>query len=237
MYRHHSELPDPQLAKLAGVLRKLGETKPFSAAEALSAVLAAGVVNTSGDIGSAIDDLEDAGVLQQVQKSPPRWAAVGSAAARAAGAATTDVDLSAVERIAAEDHLAVVSTSRADGSIQSSVVNAGVLAHPTSGRQVVGFVTYGKAKLSNLRRRPRACVVFRAGWRWAGVEGHCDIIGPDDAFPGIEPSGLPELLRDVFRAAGGSHGDWDEYDRVMREERRAAVLVRPQRVAGSGNSA
>lgn len=74
--RHHSELSDPQLARLSAVLRQLGTTKSFSANEALSAALAAAVVNNMADIGSAIDDLEDAGVLRQVQKSPPRWEAV-----------------------------------------------------------------------------------------------------------------------------------------------------------------
>jgi hypothetical protein len=44
-----------------------------------------------------------------------------------------------------ERFLVVVSTVRADGTIQSSVVNAGVLAHPVTGEQVVGFVTYGRA--------------------------------------------------------------------------------------------
>ena len=34
--------------------------------------------------------------------------------------------------------LAVVSTLRADTTIQSSVVNAGILAHPVSGAEVVG---------------------------------------------------------------------------------------------------
>jgi CRP/FNR family cyclic AMP-dependent transcriptional regulator len=73
---HHSELSDPQLTELTEVLRGLGTTKPFSANEALSAALAARVVNNRGDIGSAIDDLEDAGVLRQVQSNPPRWAVV-----------------------------------------------------------------------------------------------------------------------------------------------------------------
>jgi ADP-ribose pyrophosphatase YjhB (NUDIX family) len=76
MARHHSELSDPQLARLSDVLRALGRTHPFSASEALSAALGAGVVNTTADIGSAIDDLEDAGVLRQVQRQPPRWEAV-----------------------------------------------------------------------------------------------------------------------------------------------------------------
>jgi len=74
--RHHSDLSDPQLLRLSEVLCRLGATVAFSASEALSAALAAGVVNTTADIGSSIDDLEDAGLLQQVQKNPPRWKAV-----------------------------------------------------------------------------------------------------------------------------------------------------------------
>jgi len=74
--RHHSELSDPELARLADVLRALGTIHPFSASEALSAALGAGVVNTTADIGTAIDDLEDAGVLRQVQRNPPHWEAI-----------------------------------------------------------------------------------------------------------------------------------------------------------------
>jgi PPOX class probable F420-dependent enzyme len=141
------------------------------------------------------------------------------------------VDLSNIDHIGAEDHyLAVVATARADGTVQASVVNAGVLSHPVSGQQVVAFVTYGRAKLANLRQRPRATLVFRAGWQWGAVEGPCDIIGPDDPFPGFDPSELPNLLRSVFRAAGGRHDNWPEFDRVMKDERRAAVLVHPGRV-------
>jgi PPOX class probable F420-dependent enzyme len=141
------------------------------------------------------------------------------------------MDLEEVDRIGAQDkYLAVVATSRPDGTIQASVVNAGILAHPVSGERVVGFVTYGAAKLSNIRARPRSTVVFRAGWQWAAVEGATEVIGPDDPFPGFDPAGLPELIRSVFRSAGGTHDDWESFDRVMREERRAAVLVKPERV-------
>ena len=42
-------------------------------------------------------------------------------------------------RLVDGDHgLVVVSALRADGTIQSSVVNAGVLPHPVTGDQVVG---------------------------------------------------------------------------------------------------
>jgi PPOX class probable F420-dependent enzyme len=147
------------------------------------------------------------------------------------------MDLARFEAIGAQDnYLAVVATARADGTAQASVVNAGVLDHPVSGSPVVGFVTYGPTKLANLRRRPRATVVFRAGWQWAAVEGPCEIAGPDDALEGFAATAVPELLRGVFRAAGGTHDDWDEYDRVMREDRRAAVLVRPERIYSNSGS-
>jgi PPOX class probable F420-dependent enzyme len=141
------------------------------------------------------------------------------------------VELADVARIGTEDrYLAVVATTRADGTVQASVVNAGILPHPVSGEDVVGFVTYGRAKLANLRLRPRATVVFRSGWRWGAVEGACDIVGPNDPLAGVDASDIPGLLRAIFRAAGGTHDDWAEFDRVMREEQRAAVLVRPERV-------
>ncbi len=141
------------------------------------------------------------------------------------------MDLRDVENLAARDHhLAVVATTRADGTIQASVVNAGILAHPVSGREVAAFVTYGRTKLANLRARPKATVVWRAGWEWGAVEGRCEIAGPDDPLAGVDPAALPELIRSIFRAAGGEHDDWDTFDRVMAEERRAAVLVEPERV-------
>jgi PPOX class probable F420-dependent enzyme len=130
--------------------------------------------------------------------------------------------------------LAVISTARADGTIQSSVVNAGVLPDLQSGQDVVAFVTNGKAKLANLRARPQITVTFRAGWQWAAIEGTARIIGPDDPAPGVDAERLRLLRREVFSAAGGTHEDWDEYDRVMEREGRAVVLVTPARVYSSG---
>jgi PPOX class probable F420-dependent enzyme len=148
--------------------------------------------------------------------------------------------LEAVAELAREEHgLAVISTLRADGSIQSSVVNAAVMAHPlTPGNPgspehlVVGFVTYGKVKLANLRARPQLTATFRSAWRWAAVEGSAEIVGPDDPRPGVDSERLRVLLREVFQAAGGGHEDWQEYDRVMREQRRAAVFLTPARSYG-----
>jgi PPOX class probable F420-dependent enzyme len=131
--------------------------------------------------------------------------------------------------------LAVVSTLRADATIQASLVNAGVIPHPATGRPVLAFVTYGKVKLANLRARPQLAVTFRKGWTWATVEGHGELAGPDDPQQWLsDPDQLRLLLRDVFTSAGGTHDDWDEYDRVMAEERRTLVLIAPSRVYSNG---
>jgi PPOX class probable F420-dependent enzyme len=136
-------------------------------------------------------------------------------------------DLSAFAEVASRDHgLCVFSTLRGDGSIQASVVNAGVLQHPLTGGRVVGLVAAGGShKLNNLRADPRATIVARAGWQWATVEGEAEIIGPDDPHPDVDGEALRLLLRNIFQAAGGTHDDWDTYDRVMAAERRAAVLL------------
>jgi PPOX class probable F420-dependent enzyme len=131
-----------------------------------------------------------------------------------------------------EQFLVVVSTVRPDATVQSSVVNAGVLAHPVHGGQVVGFVTYGATKLRNLRARPQLAVTFRAGWAWVTVEGRAQLIGPDDPDPAFDAERLRLLLREVFVAAGGDHDDWDSYDRTMLEQRRTAVFVAPERIYG-----
>jgi PPOX class probable F420-dependent enzyme len=136
---------------------------------------------------------------------------------------------------APEHHLAVVATLRADWTIQSSVVNAGFLAHPSSGRPALAFVTYGRVKLANLRARPQVTATFRHGWKWATVEGCAELAGPDDPQPWLAHADqLRLLLRDVFTAAGGGHDDWEEYDRVMAKERRTAVLIDPVKTYSNG---
>jgi hypothetical protein len=127
---------------------------------------------------------------------------------------------------ARESGLAVVFTSRADGTAPGSVVNAGVLDHPVTGEPVVAFVARGAVrKLANLRARPRLTIVFRSGWEWVAVEGHAELA--DDR----------RLLRDVYAAAvGGTGEEWAELDDVMAAERHTAVLVHPDRVYSNPHS-
>jgi PPOX class probable F420-dependent enzyme len=137
--------------------------------------------------------------------------------------------LDLVRQIGADNRgLAVVATTRADGSVHASLVNAGVLDDPPSGAPVVALVARGDArKVALLRRSGRAALTFQHGWQWVSVEGPVTIIGPDEGD-------VRDLLRRVFRAAGGTHDDWDEFDRVMAAERRVAVLVEPARIITNG---
>ncbi len=141
-------------------------------------------------------------------------------------------DLAPFADLVALDHgLSVVVTLRTDHTPHTTVVNAGVLPHPLTGTDTVGFVTAGGTrKLAHLRANPTIAVVVRAGWQWTAVEGSAQLIGPDDPHPDVNGEQLRVLLRDIFAAAGGTHDDWATYDQVMRDERRTAVLVSPTRV-------
>ncbi|MCW2526032.1 MAG: hypothetical protein JWM76_892 [Pseudonocardiales bacterium] len=137
----------------------------------------------------------------------------------------------AVALAAEENGLAIVSTLRSDATIQASLINAGVMAHPSTGEQVLAFVTYGKVKVANLRVRPQIAITFRRNGQWATVEGHAQLAGLDDPQPWLTDADAVRLmLREVFAAAGGVHEDWYVYDEVMRNQRRTAVLVAPSRV-------
>ncbi|BBX43446.1 TIGR03618 family F420-dependent PPOX class oxidoreductase [Mycobacterium simiae] len=141
----------------------------------------------------------------------------------------------AVALAEAERGVAVVSTLRADATIQSTVVNTGIISHPESGEPVLAFVSRGKVKQANLRARPQISTTFRHGWRYATVEGRAEIAGPDDPQPWLDSERLRLLLREIFTAAGASHDNWTDYDHTMRTERRAAVLIRPTRIYAIGN--
>jgi PPOX class probable F420-dependent enzyme len=134
------------------------------------------------------------------------------------------ITLSAAWELSRSDSgLAIVSTLRADHTIQSSLVNTGIVGDR------LAFVTYGQVKLANLRARPQLSVAFRNGWKYATVEGRAEIAGPGD----LDPEKLRLLLREIFTAAGGTHDNWAEYDRTMLEQQRAAVLITPSRIYGS----
>jgi len=138
-----------------------------------------------------------------------------------------------IQRLVALDHgLASLSTVRADGTVQATVVNAGVVDHPVTGAPVAAFVGRpATRKIAHLRGNPTATLQWRAGWAWVAAEGTVDLVGPDDPFEGVTTEQLTALLRHVYSASsGGEHEDWAEYDRVIAAERRMAVLLTPTRI-------
>ncbi len=74
-------------------------------------------------------------------------------ASEARGPSPADQEL--VRRVAAADHnWAVIATGRRNGTVQATIVTAGVINHPRGGQPTVAFVTRGgSVKLRNLRRR------------------------------------------------------------------------------------
>ena len=140
-------------------------------------------------------------------------------------------DLRYVERLAEGDHhLAVFAVARPDGSVHASVVSAGVIDDPVDGSPGVGLVAIGNTvKLRLVRSAGQATIVFKDGYQWAAVWGPTRLVGPED---GVELGlSVPETIRSVYRAAGGVHEDWDEFDRVMAADRRCAIFVRAERIS------
>ncbi len=116
---------------------------------------------------------------------------------------------------------AVVSTLRPSGTVQSTLVNVGLYADG------VAFTTVGRSqKEYNLRRNPACTVTIHDGPYWITVEGKARLYTWDTT----EPDTMQRVLREIYVVAGGTHADWDTYDRVVRAERRAAVVVVPERI-------
>lgn len=138
--------------------------------------------------------------------------------------------------LSSETGLVTASVIGSDARPVLTVVNAGVIEHPLTGDPCVGFVAVGGSrKLDHLRRDPYLSILVRRGWRWVAAEGPVDLIGPDDASSGMVEHEILELIRSIYSAAGGQHDNWGEFDRVMAEERRCAVLLVPRRIYTNPN--
>ena len=127
----------------------------------------------------------------------------------------------------ANNHRAVVNTLGAGGGIQSSIVVCGAY------QEYMAFVSVRgrSAKIRNLRRNSQCTVVATsADWRnYVVVEGEARLFDSTNT-PAEE---LRQKLREVFQVCGdGTHSDWDEYDRVMRQNEAVVVLVTTERVYG-----
>jgi PPOX class probable F420-dependent enzyme len=124
-------------------------------------------------------------------------------------------------------HRGVITTYQANGAAHASVVVCGAY----QGHAAFVIVRGASAKARNLRRDPRCTVLaVTADWRsWATVEGEAQLFD----YNNTEAERMRVMLREVYRACGDKdHPDWEEYDRVIRQQNAVVVLVRPQRVYG-----
>jgi PPOX class probable F420-dependent enzyme len=116
-------------------------------------------------------------------------------------------------------HHMVLTTFRADGSLQSSPVSGGV---DEAGRIVIA--TYPqRAKSANVRRTPRASVMVLSeefNGPYVQVDGDAEVIALPDA---VEP------LVDYYRVIAGEHSDWDEYRQAMVDQGKCLIRVTPTR--------
>ncbi len=113
----------------------------------------------------------------------------------------------------------VLSTFRADGSLQSSPVTGGV---DQQGRLVIASYPQ-RAKSANIRRTPEASVLVLSdefNGAYVQIDGDAEVIDVPDAV---------ELLVDYYRSIAGEHPDWDEYRSAMLTQRKCVIRVTPHR--------
>ena len=119
-------------------------------------------------------------------------------------------------------------TFRKNGAAQMSLVTCGVFQDG-----VACTTTGNRAKLANLRRDPRCTILISKPDRsdYLVVEGSASIRSSDNT----DGEKLRLILRKVYQAcAGRDHPDWDDYDRAMVEQGRAAIKVIPHSIYGMG---
>ena len=126
-----------------------------------------------------------------------------------------------------ENHQAVLTTFRRDGAAQMSIVTVGAYGDGA------GFTTTeDRAKLHNLARNPRCSLLVSKSdwWGYVVLEGHAKLLRRGQS----DDTELRDALRGIYRAASGQeHPNWDEYDQAMIDDRRAAIIVIPERIYGT----
>lgn len=116
--------------------------------------------------------------------------------------------------------LGVLATIKKDGRPQLSNVSYWFDARNVT-LQV--SVTEPRAKTRNLRRDPRASIHVSSddGWAYAVAEGDAQLT-PPAANPGDD---TVEALISLYRNIAGEHPDWDDYRRVMVDDRRVVLTL------------
>jgi PPOX class probable F420-dependent enzyme len=125
------------------------------------------------------------------------------------------MDLDRARAFVAQQHYAVLATTRKDGTPQLSPV---LVAVDGDGNVVISTrrPTY---KLRNIRRNPRVflCVLSKGFFgQWIQLEGIAHVVELPDAM---------EPLVEYYRSISGEHPNWDEYRAAMQREQRVLLRI------------
>jgi PPOX class probable F420-dependent enzyme len=133
-----------------------------------------------------------------------------------------------IEQFLHDNPQGVMTSFRRNGMPQLSIVTV----YPRDGGVGVS-ITETRMKFKNLLRDPRcSLLVSHADW-WSGFlvfEGTVEMIHSGNA----DPETLRMARRHIFSATTRRRSrDWDEYDRIANEDKRVAMVLRPEHIYGS----
>ena len=133
-----------------------------------------------------------------------------------------------IEQFIHDNPQGVMTSFRRNGMPQLSIVTV----YPRDGGVGVS-ITETRMKFKNLLRDPRcSLLISHADW-WSGFlvfEGTVELTHSGNA----DPETLRMARRHIFSATTRRRSkDWDEYDRIANDDKRVAMLLRPQHVYGT----
>jgi PPOX class probable F420-dependent enzyme len=129
------------------------------------------------------------------------------------------VDAAGLAEFMADKRRLVLSTTRADGRPQMSLVSGGMT---DDGRILVSSYPM-RAKVANARRNPNVSVLAMGDEfndEWVQIDGDATVVDMPDA---VEP------LVEYYRCLSGEHPDWDEYRQAMRDQGKSVIIIEPTR--------
>ena len=113
----------------------------------------------------------------------------------------------------------VLSTTRADGRPQMSLVTGGM----TSDRKLAIATYPERVKARNARRDPLVSVAVMGDEftsSWVQIDGNATVIDMPEAG---------DAFVEYFRCISGEHPDWDEYRQAMADQGKCLILIEPTR--------
>ena len=133
-----------------------------------------------------------------------------------------------IEQFIHDNPQGVMTTFRRNGMPQLSVVTV----YPRDAGVGIS-ITETRIKFKNLLRDPRSSVLISHEDWWSGflvVEGTMEMQHSGNT----DPEELRLARRSIFSATTRRRSaDWDEYDRLVDDDKRVAMILRPDAIYGS----